>query len=89
MKLYIDRAICDHTLPVCERCLGRLLRYPLGEDRPCITAIEDDDDPDLKLVLKTDGQEFTLVLDDEAREMAALEGFSSFLSLEPAFYRTK
>lgn len=89
MKLYIDRDICDHTLPVCERCLGRLLRFPLGEDRPCITAIEEDNRPELALVLKSDGQETTLVLDDEARELAAFEGFSAFLSWTPAFYRKK
>jgi hypothetical protein len=88
MKIYIDRSICDDCLSTCERRMARLVRYPLAEDRPCITAIEDDGQTELTLVIKDNGHQATLVLDDEARELVASEGFSAFLPWTPSFYRS-
>ncbi len=45
MKIYLDRSLCNDSLPTCERRMARLIRFPLGEDRPCITAIEEDGQP--------------------------------------------
>jgi len=88
MKIYIDRSLCDDCLSTCERRMARLVRFPLSQDRPCITALEDDNQPELTLVIKSDGRETTLVLDDTARELMASEGFSTFLPWTPAFYRS-
>ena len=87
MKIYLDRSLCNDSLPTCERRMARLIRFPLGEDRPCITAIEEDGRPELTLVIKSDGQEATIVLDQDAQELAGVEGFSAFLPWTPAFYR--
>ena len=88
MRIFLDRSLCNDSLPTCERRMARLIRYPLGEDRPCITAIEDDGNPELTIVVKSDGQEATIVLDDEAREFAGTEGLSSFLPWPLPFYRS-
>jgi hypothetical protein len=87
MKIYLDRSLCNDSLPTCERRMARLIRFPLGEDRPCITAIEEDGQSELTLVMKSDGQEATIVLDREDQELAGIEGFSAFLPWTPAFYR--
>lgn len=88
VKIYLDRSICNDSLPTCERRMARLIRFPLGEDRPCITAIEDDGRPELTLVVKSEGQEAVISLDDEARALAGTEGISSFLPWTLPFYRT-
>lgn len=88
MKIYLDRSFCNDSLPTCERRMARLIRFPLGEDRPCITAIEDDGRMELTLVVKSDGQEATIVLDDAARELAETEGISAFLPWSLPIYRS-
>ncbi len=88
MKIFLDRSMCDDSLPTCERRMARLIQHPLGEDRPCITAIEDDGLPELTLVVKSDGQEAVIVLDDEARRLAGTEGISAFLPWSLPFYRS-
>ena len=87
MKIYLDRSLCNDSLPTCERRMAHLIRFPLGEDRPCITAIEEDGQSELTLVMKSDGQEATIVLDRDDQELAGIEGFSAFLPWTPAFYR--
>lgn len=87
MKIYLDRSLCNDSLPTCERRMARLIRFPLGEDRPCITAIEEDGQAELTLVMKSDGQETTIVFDQNEQELAGVEGFSAFLPWTPAFYR--
>jgi hypothetical protein len=88
VKIYLDRSVCNDSLPTCERRMARLIRFPLGEDRPCITAIEDDGKVELTLVVKSDGKEATIVLDEQARELAGMEGLSSFLPWSLPFYRS-
>jgi hypothetical protein len=87
MKVTIDRKLCDHVLPECERCFARFVRNPEGEDRSCITDYVEDDDPMLTLTLKYDGLEEVLVLSAEERELVASEGWSSFVKVPPKFYR--
>jgi hypothetical protein len=87
VKIYLDRSVCNDSLPTCERRMARLIRFPLGEDRPCITAIEDDGQPELTLVVKSDGHESIIRLDEDARELASIEGISSFLPWTIPFYR--
>jgi len=87
MKVTIDRNLCDHVLPACEQCFARFVLNPMGEDRPCITEYVDDDDPILRLTLRYDGQEETLVLSPEEREAVAEDGWSRFVKVQPKFYR--
>ena len=87
MKIYLDRSLCDDSLPTCERRMAFLIRFPEGEDRPCITAIEDDGCPELTLVIKSEGREATIVLDGVDREIAEVEGISSFLPWTIPIYR--
>jgi len=87
VKIFLDRSMCNDSLPTCERRMARLIRYPFGEDRPCITAIEDDGRPELTIVIKSEDQEATIILDDETRELAATEGISAFLPWSVPIYR--
>lgn len=87
MQMTIDRDLCDHVLSECEQCLARLMRHPLGEDRPCITNLFDDGDPVLRLALKYDGLEQTFVLAPEDREIVALQGWSQLVEVMPRMYR--
>lgn len=89
MKIYLDRSFCNDTLSTCERRMAKLIRFPLGEDRPCITAIEDDGEPDLTIIVKSEGQEATIVLNDDARELAGVEGLSAFLPWSVPLYRSR
>ncbi len=87
MKVTIDRSLCDHVLPECERCFARFLRNPLGEDRYCITDYVENDDELLTLTLKYDGLVEVLQLSPEQRELAANDGWSRFVKVQPKFYR--
>lgn len=79
MKIYIDRAHCDLCQSYCDRHVARLVRFPEGEDRPCIQAIEDDGSSRLTLVVQDEIETITLVLDERDQEIVAFEGLSSFL----------
>lgn len=87
MKVTIDRHLCDHVLPECERCFARFVRNPESEDRYCITAYEDDGDPTLTLTLRYDEQEEVLVIPPHLRERVITEGWSQFVKVPPRFYR--
>ena len=79
MKIYIDRTHCDLCQSYCDRHVAKLIRFPLGEDRACIQALEDDGLSTLTLVVKDGEDEITLALDEKDREIAAVEGLSTFL----------
>ncbi len=79
MKIYVDRCNCDMAQSYCDRHVAKLIRFPEGEDRPCVTAIEDDGQPGLTLVVTTESGVTTLALDEQQRRVAAYEGLSSFL----------
>lgn len=87
MKVTVDRRLCDHVLPECERCFGNFIRDPEGEDRCCITDYVDDGNPTLALTLKYDGCEEMLMLSPEERYAVAMDGWSRFVKVEPQFYR--
>ena len=79
MKIYIDRTHCDLCESYCDRHVAKLIRSPLGEDRPCIQSLEDDGQVELTLVVKDRGNEVTLTLTDQDRALLGLEGLSPFL----------
>ena len=87
MKVTIDRSLCDHLLPECERCFARFMRDPEGVDRQCITEYIEDGDPILTLRLRYDGLEEVLYLTPGQREAVAVQGWSSFVKVTPKFYR--
>jgi hypothetical protein len=80
MKIYIDRTHCDLCQAYCDRHVAKLVRFPLGEDRPCIERLEDDGLPELTLVVKDGERHVTLVLGEKEREIIGLEGLSGVLS---------
>jgi hypothetical protein len=79
VKIYIDRTHCDLCQSYCDRHVAKLVRFPEGEDRPCIQAIEDDGSAQLTLVVENGAGPITLVLDERDREIIAYEGLSTFL----------
>jgi len=87
MKVTIDRNLCTHVLPECERCFARFVRNPQGEDRLCITKYVEDDDPILYLTLKYDQEEEEFALTPEERALIATDGWSQFVHVQPKFYR--
>lgn len=79
MKVYIDRTNCPACSSYCDRHAAKFIRFPMSEDRPCITAIEDDGQP-LLTVDVTDGSNHAVVtLTEEQREVVALEGLTPML----------
>lgn len=79
MKIWIDRTDCDACTSFCDRHAAKLVRFPEGEDRPCITRVEDDGNSLLTLVVRDGDQEATLTLTEEQRQVVALEGLSVLL----------
>jgi hypothetical protein len=79
VKIYIDRTHCDACQSFCDRHVAKLVRFPLGEDRPCIQALEEDGQSGLTLVVADGPHAITLVLDENDRETIGLEGLSNFL----------
>ncbi len=79
MKIWIDRTSCPLCQSYCDRHAAKLVRFPLGEDRPCITALEEDGQPLLTLVVKDGDNEATVTLSEEQREVVATEGLTALL----------
>ena len=61
--------------------------YPLGVDRACIVALEQDDRDDLTIVMRSEGNEEVLVLNDELRERVARDGWTHYVHFNPRFFR--
>jgi hypothetical protein len=79
MRIVIDHDQCKHGGAFSDRCLGATIRYPLGHERYCLAELEEDGQPELTVVLRMEGQEFTITLRDEAEQQAAaLEGWLAF-----------
>jgi hypothetical protein len=79
VKIYIDRTHCDLCQEYCDRHVAKLVRYPLGEDRPCIQRLEEDGQATLTLVVRDGPHEATLVLSEQDRAEIGLEGLSTRL----------
>jgi hypothetical protein len=87
MRVKINRNICSAHLAFCERCLGQFLRYPLGYERRCFESMEDDGREELTIDLISGDHEITLVLDDEQRELLAMEGWAVHIDFPVPMYR--
>jgi hypothetical protein len=89
MYVKINRNVCDHQLPICERCLGKFLAHPMGYERQCFEEIRDDGRDLLTLDIHTDTRDIRIELNDEQRKMMAGEGWATFLDFATSMYRTK
>ena len=89
MYVKINRNVCGHQLPVCERCLGKFLANPMGYERQCFEEIVDDGSDLLTIDLLSGTEEMRLVLNDDQRKMLAGEGWATFLDLNVPIYREK
>ena len=79
MKVTIDRTHCHICESYRDRHVARLISAPLGVDRPCIQALEDDGQPELTLVIQDGAHQATLKLTEQDRAIMGLEGLSPFL----------
>lgn len=89
MYVKINRNVCGHQLPVCERCLGKFLANPMGYERQCFEEIVDDGSDLLTIDLLSGTEEMRLVLNDDQRKLLAGEGWATFLDLNVPIYREK
>lgn len=89
MKLTIDRSLCDHALPACERCFARFIENPYSTDRHCITEFVEDGSELMHLTLHYDGRSVEMILTPEERRLVANLGWSDFVPIMPKFYRVK
>jgi hypothetical protein len=79
MKIVINHDQCQHGGDFADRCLAATIRNPMGHERYCSAAVEEDGSPNLTVVLIYDGQEHTLVLRNQReRELAAADGWLAF-----------
>jgi hypothetical protein len=88
MKVFIDRDLCDASLPFCARCSAAFIRYPEGSDRLCIRDIIDDGKDTLTLIVNSDNRTLEIELTDEERDLASVEGWQALADFDPALFRT-
>jgi hypothetical protein len=89
MYVKINRNVCDHQLPICERCLGKFLENPLGYERQCFEEIRDDGSDLLTLDIHTGEHNVRLELNEAQRKLLAGDGWAQFMDFAVPIYRTK
>ena len=87
MYVKINRNVCDHQLPICERCLGKFLEHPMGYERQCFEEIRDDGSDILTIEMHTGNRDVRLELDEEQRKLMAGEGWATFMDFAVPMYR--
>jgi hypothetical protein len=87
MYIKLDRNTCDHQLAICERCLGKVLKDPMGYERQCFLDVVEDGKEELTLEIIDGDTSRVLVLDEEQRLMMAGEGWAKVLDADVAWYR--
>lgn len=87
MRVKINRDTCTAQLAFCEQCLGKFLREPMGYERHCFEELEDDGKEELTLEITSNDYHTVLVLNEEQRLLAAIEGWSYFVDFLPSMYR--
>lgn len=87
MYVKINRNVCDHQLPICERCLGKFLANPLGYERQCFEEVRDDGSDLLTIDLHTGTHDIRLELNEAQRKLIGGEGWSNFVSVAIPMYR--
>ena len=87
MKVFIDRDLCDASLPFCQRCSAAFIRYPEGSDRLCIREITDDGEDELTIIVHSDNRTIEVTLSEDERELASIEGWEALADFDPALFR--
>jgi len=87
MKVFIDRDLCDASLPFCQRCSAAFIRYPEGSDRLCIREITDDGEDELTIIVHSDNRTIEITLTEDERELASIEGWEALADFDPALFR--
>jgi hypothetical protein len=88
MKIIMDRSYCNAALSFCERCSAAFFRNPMGTDRPCVVAVEDDGRDDLlHFEIRSDGRTIEFDLTQELQEGLAIEGWEFLADFDPGFFR--
>ncbi len=86
MKVWIDRNTCDSNLSACESCFGQLVRSGVP-DRACILAYKDDGSESMTIYMHSEDHNVMLVIPPEMRDMVAYDGWSRYVSFEPAMVK--
>ena len=89
MRVRINRDLCPAQLAICERSLGRFLRFPLGYERRCFELLTDDGQEALTVELHTGKQDVVLTLNEEQRLLMAGEGWTHFVDFAVPIYRAE
>ena len=87
MKVFIDRDLCDASLPFCQRCSAAFIRYPEGTDRLCIREITEEDIDELTIMVHSDNRTLEITLTEDERELASVEGWEALADFDPALFR--
>jgi len=89
MKIVMDRGYCDASLSFCARCSATFFQKPMGTDRQCVVAVEDDGKDDLlHFVIRSDQRVLEFDLTEELQEGLSLEGWEFLSDFDPALFRT-
>ena len=81
MYVKLNRNVCDHQLPICERCLGKFLKHPMGYERQCFEELRDDGSELLTIDMHVGNRDVRLELDEEQRQLIlARAGRPSWIS---------
>jgi hypothetical protein len=84
MKVWIDRNQCEANLAACESCFGQFIRTGVP-DRGCILATKNNGGGGYTIFLKANHHVEILEIPADQVDLVAFEGWSKFVSFEPAF----
>lgn len=81
MRIVIDHDECRHGGAFADRCLAATLEHPLGHERYCTAAVEQDGRSELTVTLVMGGRRHTRIFRDRAERLAAAaEGWPAFVN---------
>ncbi|MBP7964842.1 MAG: hypothetical protein KBG20_21895 [Caldilineaceae bacterium] len=85
----MDRGYCDASLSFCARCSATFFQKPMGTDRQCVVAVEDDGHENmLHFVIRSDERVLEFDLTEDLQEGLSLEGWEFLSDFDPALFRT-
>jgi hypothetical protein len=80
MRIVINHDECRHGGAFADRCLAATLEHPLGHERYCTAAVEQDGRPELTVTLIAGGRQHTRVFRSEGERLeAAALGWPAFV----------
>ncbi|HMK07836.1 MAG TPA: hypothetical protein VK449_02275 [Anaerolineales bacterium] len=81
MRIVIDHDQCRHGGAFADRCLAMTLEHPMGHERYCTAAIEDDGRAEWTVTLVMDGGRHTRIFGNRADVLSAAgEGWPAFVN---------